>query len=690
MIITNVTLYKTPLDNTYSNIFDIEFMGDEGDYKSVYKEVIDTYDKIEVPLSRTMKALKLDNKITQLTLYYNYFDIKDYTYVNISGYWFFINSLLSQNDNINSPSVTVEIEWDAWANNIDKFNRDIKNKIYGDINTRHVKRFDENLNPIYYKNTENELPIIENEIKKDKKILFAKLTLNEKALDNFLNSVPTLTPTVKEYKTETGFSFLSVSQDNYSTEQLPFINNRIVVYTPLALISDNKIVNGYVSKDTSSLLYVSKESDIINTIGARVTFKNNVGGENELINLPLNTPFGNIGPDLLDYDYSFIGEDTSFIENIEYTFLSPYDYIINGNIVTFKSPVITLPFFNTIRSDFSLLFFYAPLVTKVKYDNTDTEYDLWLVKESFLKNGIFEDYSYIYNDENPIIVDDNILNYYNLSSDPKLNIYPFNYVKLLLGNENIIISPNKFNDNEYILRIYFDTNQPRYSLLCNGEIIRNCKTPFINNSGGVTYGIRAFDEYMINNGSQKTMANALETISNITDLVSPVSKKQMKKTPGKAILGKVESVTNLISTPLKQYALEQDLKRKPTSYIKSNYGEDDLIYQDRPVFIKCECKDINYLDVIKRDLYLHGYAINKNDKVFINTRIWFDFIQTDNIDIDIPLNSDDKKIINEIHNNGVYRYHINVLPNGNLIVDTELRKDASLNNIERSIANVGI
>ena len=174
MIVNQIYLLKTPLDSNYNNIIDFNSTNSYEDMKKIYRDVlIDSYgDYYEgfpyILLDNFNRSIKINNKTSNITLPYNYREIREYNYLIIKSgseyYFFFILSLISENDGGNS-SCTISIKWDVWANNLDNIYESEIGSVYNKLNDynlieqKHFNRFTENKQPIYYNNSFNRLPI---------------------------------------------------------------------------------------------------------------------------------------------------------------------------------------------------------------------------------------------------------------------------------------------------------------------------------------------------------------------------------------------------------------------------------------------------------------------------------------------------------------------------------------------------
>ncbi len=137
MKITSITFYKTPLDDSYRNVFDFGSYEETG---NIYKQFLDmTFPKKVISLT-SVRSVKETNGNCTFTLFTEYADIREYNYVCINGdKFYFVTDYVSQNDS-NRASVGIILKWDAWANNLNALS-DTGNFDTNVIERRHTERF---------------------------------------------------------------------------------------------------------------------------------------------------------------------------------------------------------------------------------------------------------------------------------------------------------------------------------------------------------------------------------------------------------------------------------------------------------------------------------------------------------------------------------------------------------------------
>ena len=130
MTIRSVTIYKTPLDNSYSNV--VDFINTERHRQDVLFFLFDkSYShRAFQGIGRSIKRV---GNSTLIVLPITYEEGRNYNYMIIEDdlqrlYFYFITNIISENESSTNPSSTFTLEWDVWNNNIENF-KDINNVI---------------------------------------------------------------------------------------------------------------------------------------------------------------------------------------------------------------------------------------------------------------------------------------------------------------------------------------------------------------------------------------------------------------------------------------------------------------------------------------------------------------------------------------------------------------------------------
>lgn len=155
MIIETLTLYKTKLNNDYTDVIDT------GPQDTLTNETLKTsvFDVFYYPMvvyANEAKSGRESNATLYVSITKRYEDIQDYNYViinnGVKNFYYFITNMSSINDS-NNPITELTLERDAWCNNINYFT----NRIYADrqnVIRSHKERFyddgQNNFYPYYY------------------------------------------------------------------------------------------------------------------------------------------------------------------------------------------------------------------------------------------------------------------------------------------------------------------------------------------------------------------------------------------------------------------------------------------------------------------------------------------------------------------------------------------------------------
>lgn len=116
---STITLYKTPLDSEYRNVYD--------DYatRTEYVAFLENFTHTSISLatgSREYSIKNVDEKFDLTIRGYNVDTLSEYNYIsfltsNNKVYFAFVLAIDSKNDNANYPTVTLHCKLDAWSNN---------------------------------------------------------------------------------------------------------------------------------------------------------------------------------------------------------------------------------------------------------------------------------------------------------------------------------------------------------------------------------------------------------------------------------------------------------------------------------------------------------------------------------------------------------------------------------------------
>lgn len=660
MKVEYILLYSTPLDIEHSKVIDI--IGDvpQDQIMSTYALTLEENYVHELIEDFTIKSIKIIDKQAELVLSKNYFDLLKYNYCEINGKYFFIESVTSLNDSDTNPSCRLLLRWDYWANNLQHFN----NKSITQISTRHIDRFingDINI-PKFYPNNINELAHIEKEIILEKySPLFLKVKLNPSAIDEYRKFRIPFTLNLRYNQIiyqSTDYSYILYGDKTAFTD---------IVYIPLGVL-DNETKLFINSNVTSSYVAESNTNRFFRAPSTKLPFTQ----ENHSIELN--------------------NKNTEYIISAELTFNIPHTYSIeeNGDEVNliFESPIL---FYDGqilgedenygITNKFGLpILSVIPLQSTFTIDGEEEIINLSI--DEFVTNN----YRLINIDYKGLLdipqINLNIKTNDNMN-DHKMSQFPFKYLKINYNQNNIIITPKSLIFNGVKLKINTITDQPSLNIIYNENNIDDNsnyispKETFIDNNGTISYTEDFLTSYNIRNGA-RTAINSLASILSDTSsaFINYVSKNFIQS---------AKDIASGIFTGAKLSALYYDLSKTPDTVKPSSLSEFDLISQDRIRLFLCYVDyNSNTFKSNKENLYAYGYDINELGNPFENTRVWFDYVQTNNCKLSLNINNEDKKELEDMFNRGVHKFHI-IYENENELKSSLSLDPTGYNNIEYSL-----
>ena len=689
MLVNTVKLYKTPLSPNYQNVFDFELDRHKfATLRETFQEFLDvTYEPLIINLQQT-RSIKSSDLLTSIVVPYDYITIREYNYLSIDSYYYFITDMESLNEG-DTPSTRLTILWDSWSNNIDKL-QDNKEILKAMIVCGHTNRFNSNGSPKYRPNLNKENILTKQEIyyhtEQLYQILYAKITFNEQARGKLnLSMVDT-----KFYSTTTGEEYTgNIKQSIPNYDAWIIESGRIVAYAPIGVLLNGSFIDNNSFRTTTEI-YKHKGTDdtvrLENSNNLRTVIKNN------------------------GQEYA-ITENTNYIKAIELTYHSPYNISIENGEIVFDGMMGVL---NLGDVSVNILMKYPKEFSHpspntgssdVVYEmvNTDT-------RNYFnFKEEINIDYNSIF-DTTLKSSATNPNSRFITGVEPKLHIYPFEYLEVICGDDSFIISPIVHNDNKFRITIDNRTFQPKYKLSRvegnNEYVIKNIRNKFIDNNGLVTYSQDALDSYIIRNGAQKSTSVLLQSAKDGINIGNNIAKtlgsinsmgNSAKMNGGfttDSVVNTVDSVAKLgtsivdgVGNILLFEAMCKDMENTPSIYNNSDYSEDDIYYQDRVILVKHTSPILPSVALTDRNCYLYGYDYGRYETPLTNKRYWFDYVRTNNVNITFSLNNKDKTVISNILNNGVFKYHIRYNSNYEYIVDKDMSKDMSKNNVETYFVN---
>ena len=664
----SIELFKVPFDNSYKKVFDINSIKDGEKPEEVFRNEILLKTPYYMQFSQIEIAnIKRYNRNITFTIKQGYFDLRDYNYICLKYgtmyYFYFVSSIVSENDNPINPSATVTGEWDNWHNHLSDlylyYNSKInKNKVI----RSHKDRFNSSKQPIFYRNNINK-----NFVTKSVKYTDEPRGYND--IYSLLWVKITVTDEFYTYASTNITGQMYVGNSLSTTKGLrPFTNSNFknTLYIPFSLYKkENNVSATVTSKDTQETeeMLVSIGGDLVHIKGYQCA----------TINLPYITKSGE--------PFTFSENLTPYFKSIEFTFNSPFKYSITetdayGIEINIIAPfVVADNFFNykkvaIIGSANEVQYSGETKTIGDYYGNSNGKFDGFFsyekIKEIDLNN--------LYNITPVTNVNEND----EIDYEPKLLIYPFRYLSLYYNNSEIVLDlpENISQERNYTIKLYNKTSQPYIKIFYNNSLLYSGNI-YLNNSGEITNSIDASVDYSIRNGSQQKMAIGISTMNDIFHNLLNFSSGNILKTQYSGLLKSVEIESKYI-----------DLNKTPDTVILSSRGEDDIEIQDKIIIYSNTSKDDIFFIEKYKEFYIYGYEYSEIKNVTDNSRFWFDYKQTQNCKLNNPINIDDKQRIEQMFDEGVHMFHINYDENsGSYLVNTSMEFNGK-NNIERSIATI--
>ena len=702
----SIELFKVPFDNSYKKVFDIDkkvvLLG--YDYEKTFHDYVLSINYESIDISQpTISNIKRYNNNIIFTLKQNYFDIRNFNYISLKYnnkyYFYFITSIVSENDNPVNPSVTITGEWDAWHNHLtDIYFHSITNS--NTIIRAHEDRFvysNNKYSTTFYRNnntktfTEKELNYdTEKGVYNDEyKMLWLRLTV----ADEFFT----------EYNDKLNGTYYKFEDKDpsYCTGIRPITNSnfRNVLYIPISIYYKGESVGGILRQkaftDTTITpsKYISGEYIYDPTTGSVVKLYVTVNGGS----IPLTKlPYINAGLNIMEL-YNESGM-TSYYKSVEFTFNAPYTIEFSKDNNNYYADIYA-PFvrFNNIFSGSSSYYGNAiiGMPDKIKdsnYTYTFTKIPVYINSGGTLTQDFEKMKELFFDFENEKIINclptitpiTNIYENDSIKNEPKLFIYPYKYYSLYYNNSEYIldIPQNKSQYLRYILYTNKKTSQPFIRILSITNEQTNTDTKQINNgniylknSGEITYAVDALADYQIRNGAQEKTSVYLNMLNNIIK-------------NGFNVVGVGGAITSGINDLTRIASRYVDLNNTPDNVILSNRGEDDIYIQDNVLIYENTCSDNMLIQEKYKELYVYGYDYVKIDNITNNSRFWFDYKQTQNCKLNNTINLADKQRIEQMFDDGVHMFHINYNENNESVIVNSSMEFNGKNNIERSIATI--
>lgn len=669
MTIAEVYLFKTPLDSDYNNVIDtVNYNGDKK--MLIFETMQRSYEYISFQaFSRSVKRV---GNSTLLTLPIIYEEGRQYNYLVIEDdlqeyYFYFINSVISENDNTSKPSSTFDLQWDCWNNNINDFI-----SIPNAIDYRHHKRFEIEYNP-------------NNTIKGIKpiyKVMNFPLNLNTRIENiNKTRYIPAFfVVTIKggELMTLPDKS-LPIDRDDGLYINFPFTFNGTIAgnipYAGKLRICDsvnNRFNNNVIYMlagvfDTVTEKFVTEG---VKVNGAKFNFKTSSNDTLEYASDYLNE-YGNVKLPILKIPKNL----QPYVNTVHLSFNSPFRY--------YTSESQTLTVINFVDN---------PLVMW-EYSTGDETIPYIVIGDCIFKNDTYEiDKRFIssfeqsfdinFDDDigiNHFLTDKNMVRNDDSNIDPILYTPSIKTLKLCYNSKYLTIFPYNNDIHTITIGVKNDTLQPHFKIAdFDGKVSQNI---FVENSGFFSFGVDSLENYLLKNGGTTNLtvlSNALNIVPNTIKAV--LSFKGGMINSGISSLQQVQgNFENIIGAAISVAQAD----RMPNEW-STNSGECDMVYQDRIRIVR-EYVDINnpVLTEFIKGVYNFGYNYPCIESPFDNTRISFDYVKTVDCDLSsLKISKEDRMELENAFNRGITKWHIYDSDGGVIFSSNMIKDKATVTNLE--------
>lgn len=672
MQIRSVTIYKTPLDNSYSNV--VDFINFEGNKKYELSRILnESYShKSFSVLDRSIKRV---GNTTLIVLPIDYDEGRNYNYMIIEDdsqtlYFYFITNITSENDNHLNPSSSFTLEWDVWNNNIDEFKH-----INNNIERKHYDRFspiygsyDEviGLSPIYRNNSINlTLNTYYRNVNYGSRYIPAFFVIYFKDMltlpaPNVIRDIPNgLT-----FGLPASIVGVDGLDDAVVTEQVTICDcvnnkyNRKVIYQFAGIFDteEEKFIEGFIEGATLEFIR-NNDTYRYNPVYSGLTY-------------------GLVSTPRLVID----NEKTPYIDTISLSFNSPFRYTFDEYTKTMSftdNPVVVDIANNSIYSVGE----YIPYIIcgDLYFPNADVKSIRYYADNFRSSYNIERDRIIGYSD---ILMDNQtFLNVDIDLIDPISYTPPFTSLILAYNSKYENLFTPWYNDN-ITLKIIKETYQPQLEVYYGTNKTVTPDRLFIENSGFFSFGVDSLANYMARSGKLANVRIAENMYKLGSGIVQMVAGAKTGSTS--TLQGGINKTENSAFGLLKENAQLMDAYRTPDEWA-SNSGECDIIYQDRVRLIveEVDRNNFTYREYMKA-VYNEGYEFVSVDSPFRNCRISFDYVKTSNCDLSaLKINQNDIKTLERVFNNGVTKWHILSSPQGETLFSKDMIKDSlSIRNLE--------
>lgn len=680
-----MSLYKTDFDGSYNNVVDIyrEYNVEINPF-NIFVDYLTYYytDKIDINMNG-YRGVKSAIQNIMITVPKSFNELYDYNYcvlfTDSRPYFYFITDVLSANDGV-TPSATLNLRKDVWTSNLDKI---YGKSAFNNITTKHFNRFDIDevdgtIKPKFIFN-----PSVNVQLKKTEIVDTSSNTSDEvkrRYLPLYMviqyKNFPDLTdhenPLVRS---ALFYNFLfSYNSQSYSAFIHPFdsVNGKYLRNIQYGIVGIYDVVEGEIlsdwrvkSKEFSYMLTRIPDSpDVVTGLKTPPITKIGFPTVNTIlpeelrpivdgIYFTFNSPIS-----LDDYEINVSGRT---IDYKNHTFI-PCSSIENALTLEQKVSAympILLGDYNSafnLPTDPSYELTYKPFINNIDIDKVD----IIKIQPTYITNygGVLTDLVYCKNNSDLI--------------DPSLYSKPFKYQSIVVGGDVIDLTPFSPTNYNGELKIYKDAPQTTLNLFdSEGNKILSPTRMFVDMPKLISYGTSQLDVYLANNSAQHQTAKQVALTEGALRLISSAASIVANPTPVGVVSGVSGAASGVFNTINKLSVLEariNSLKNAPYIYTPS-MGECDKWFIDRVAIINNECYDDDIIyNSYKNAISIYGYPVETYANVFSNNRRWFDYCETNKcslIDINIPI--EDKKILEDAFNSGIFKWHIHIDSDGNFV-----------------------
>ena len=627
MKIEEILIFKTPLDSSYSNVYD--GYSSKNEYYSFLLTNFETAVIYSYDIGAKRKSVNLNKKID---LQVNLNDvsvrsINDYNYCCITAengdkYFYFIDNYKINNSV--GYEATLYCTWDSWSNNYSKLWEQNSNNEF--IETRHIDEYNiveditTHLETKNFITDEEEFPLIDSieNITDDKyEVLYARIFCRS---ETFV------------------FGYELYHNDNPEgvfwrkwgcAGAMHSVSPLKVVYTPLCVID----------KSTRKIAYEIKNYKVwFTTTDGTYTYRQSKDFELEFTK----------------YQW-FVTSKLNEIIYADLTFNLPYPYsfrkLASGETILEYGYDINEPIF---KGNFSSYFGGYGGTT-----DSDTEPSGYGFAHSKFYVGENKEFDLTIN-RIPTHLDNKSISELMNSKDyndryenePHMFVYPNYFYSLVIGNNTIPLIGEENTKKINFSFDYINTTSPKLWFKNDNNNNYKLKPLYSKSIGQIIVQVDSLAEYMQSNANQVNQ----QYLNNALNFSVSAIGGAIKRSPTQLINSGVNFVENSIS--IKSKLKDIDNKRDSVS-IPSTYALDDVYYQDSIIILHNEIEDSKDKETALNKYVLYGLNVNRYGNIFQNTRHNFDFVKTSNCELNrLQISNYDKNIIKNMFNNGVRKWHI--------------------------------